>query len=164
MCIRDSGFGRPIPLNRGNQIIPNRVGTEIIRPLNGVGRTVGRGPADAVPVLNQGCNDIGFERPAAGIVDIIQLNIRNISIDTQNLEELTDLGKVCVAGNVSDRNLDGMPVAVTGKSVRIAARSEFDIQLTDSGRAIIGPSLRSCLLYTSPSPRDRTRSRMPSSA
>ena len=26
------------------------------------------------------------------------------------------------------------------------------------------PSTRTCLLYTSPSPRDRTRSRMPSSA
>ena len=26
------------------------------------------------------------------------------------------------------------------------------------------PSLKPCLLYTSPSPRDRTRSRMPSSA
>ena len=26
------------------------------------------------------------------------------------------------------------------------------------------PSINSCLLYTSPSPRDRTRSRMPSSA
>ena len=28
----------------------------------------------------------------------------------------------------------------------------------------LGPLLRGCLLYTSPSPRDRTRSRMPSSA
>ena len=27
-----------------------------------------------------------------------------------------------------------------------------------------GPMVSSCLLYTSPSPRDRTRSRMPSSA
>ena len=30
--------------------------------------------------------------------------------------------------------------------------------------ALIGGSALSCLLYTSPSPRDRTRSRMPSSA
>ena len=28
----------------------------------------------------------------------------------------------------------------------------------------LGPTLGTCLLYTSPSPRDRTRSRMPSSA
>ena len=32
------------------------------------------------------------------------------------------------------------------------------------GDAYIGDSLVDCLLYTSPSPRDRTRSRMPSSA
>ena len=30
--------------------------------------------------------------------------------------------------------------------------------------SVLGIALRSCLLYTSPSPRDRTRSRMPSSA
>ena len=29
---------------------------------------------------------------------------------------------------------------------------------------IVGDQYKSCLLYTSPSPRDRTRSRMPSSA
>ena len=29
---------------------------------------------------------------------------------------------------------------------------------------LLGPDLKTCLLYTSPSPRDRTRSRMPSSA
>ena len=40
--------------------------------------------------------------------------------------------------------------------------SEIDI----SGLAILGfiEGMKSCLLYTSPSPRDRTRSRMPSSA
>ena len=32
------------------------------------------------------------------------------------------------------------------------------------GRAMVMDRLLSCLLYTSPSPRDRTRSRMPSSA
>ena len=29
---------------------------------------------------------------------------------------------------------------------------------------LLNPNLNACLLYTSPSPRDRTRSRMPSSA
>ena len=33
-----------------------------------------------------------------------------------------------------------------------------------SGGLVLGYNLWSCLLYTSPSPRDRTRSRMPSSA
>ena len=34
----------------------------------------------------------------------------------------------------------------------------------DAGDVVIDGSLKGCLLYTSPSPRDRTRSRMPSSA
>ena len=37
---------------------------------------------------------------------------------------------------------------------------QFDVIVTDN---LFGDML-SCLLYTSPSPRDRTRSRMPSSA
>ena len=41
-------------------------------------------------------------------------------------------------------------------------------QATPSGAALLGSpageSFSTCLLYTSPSPRDRTRSRMPSSA
>ena len=38
-----------------------------------------------------------------------------------------------------------------------------DVQWMTAGRGIIHSELP-CLLYTSPSPRDRTRSRMPSSA
>ena len=36
--------------------------------------------------------------------------------------------------------------------------------LLDAGAAVLTVGQRVCLLYTSPSPRDRTRSRMPSSA
>ena len=48
---------------------------------------------------------------------------------------------------------------------------EYDVVVLGAGgsglRAAVGLSeagLKTCLLYTSPSPRDRTRSRMPSSA
>ena len=36
--------------------------------------------------------------------------------------------------------------------------------LIDAQRALLNGQFSDCLLYTSPSPRDRTRSRMPSSA
>jgi len=36
--------------------------------------------------------------------------------------------------------------------------------LSEQEQKIISPNESGCLLYTSPSPRDRTRSRMPSSA
>ena len=38
------------------------------------------------------------------------------------------------------------------------------LNLKDSGMDVIVGLYKGCLLYTSPSPRDRTRSRMPSSA
>ena len=38
------------------------------------------------------------------------------------------------------------------------------VSIEDKQKVKIPELLRSCLLYTSPSPRDRTRSRMPSSA
>jgi len=37
-------------------------------------------------------------------------------------------------------------------------------QIKDAVEKIYGVKVLTCLLYTSPSPRDRTRSRMPSSA
>ena len=42
-------------------------------------------------------------------------------------------------------------------------QSEFDVILDSAGGTKI-QVIKVCLLYTSPSPRDRTRSRMPSSA
>ena len=54
-------------------------------------------------------------------------------------------------------------ITVTPKlDVRIS-RLDFDFSDEDVLQPFVGFS-RSCLLYTSPSPRDRTRSRMPSSA
>ena len=38
------------------------------------------------------------------------------------------------------------------------------VQVVHNGTGVFGDSSRSCLLYTSPSPRDRQKSRMPSSA
>ena len=43
----------------------------------------------------------------------------------------------------------------------IVLRGQMEIGLQDGSSRVFG---RTCLLYTSPSPRDRTRSRMPSSA
>ena len=47
-----------------------------------------------------------------------------------------------------------VPIIVLGRRLRILSRENQDWIASSSG----------CLLYTSPSPRDRTRSRMPSSA
>ena len=55
---------------------------------------------------------------------------------------------------------DGSFNAELGKRYReIFARDGIDLRLTPTAGAV-----ESCLLYTSPSPRDRQKSRMPSSA
>ena len=57
--------------------------------------------------------------------------------------------------------LAGLPVSVPGETVNRLCASGMSA-VVQAGRAIaVG---HGCLLYTSPSPRDRTRSRMPSSA
>ena len=43
-------------------------------------------------------------------------------------------------------------------------QSAADVASYEACREVIVPGAKICLLYTSPSPRDRTRSRMPSSA
>ena len=67
------------------------------------------------------------------------------------------------AGNIEERDIDGSFVVASERAAVI-----------DRARIFRGPAEaenerhraqgEDCLLYTSPSPRDRTRSRMPSSA
>ena len=45
-----------------------------------------------------------------------------------------------------------------------AARSGVPVVVLDENERAGGQLFKHCLLYTSPSPRDRTRTRMPSSA
>ena len=67
--------------------------------------------------------------------------------DTRSPDAAGDLGEVLEAyASLTDRHFDASDLVAA--SVEI-----FSIE-----------ELRACLLYTSPSPRDRTRSRMPSSA
>ena len=50
------------------------------------------------------------------------------------------------------------------RRIRLIQDSGSVVLEDTQGRKITGSSMQACLLYTSPSPRDRTRSRMPSSA
>ena len=56
----------------------------------------------------------------------------------------------------------GNTTAAIGKGFAIGAAALAALAIISAFSAVV--SLNFCLLYTSPSPRDRTRSRMPSSA
>ena len=69
-------------------------------------------------------------------------------------------------GGVLAGMLDRKPVnvAMVAMSNRAIARSVLDWFSTEYDADTMDVMVLICLLYTSPSPRDRTRSRMPSSA
>ena len=58
------------------------------------------------------------------------------------------------------------PRGFTGQACRIAKLSGEQVQIDDQRRTLppVNVQFTGCLLYTSPSPRDRQKSRMPSSA
>jgi len=65
----------------------------------------------------------------------------------------------------ADSRNQGTVVAVTDGIVRIHGLSDvMQGEMIEFPGNVFGLALNLCLLYTSPSPRDRTRSRMPSSA
>ena len=72
------------------------------------------------------------------------LRVDNIKSRTGTTVTIPDSQNLTVTGGLT----------VTG-SQTFGAGATLDLQ---------GENINSCLLYTSPSPRDRTRSRMPSSA
>ena len=60
-----------------------------------------------------------------------------------------------------DSGIGGL--TVLKEALRLYPNEDY-IYFADSDHAPYGARSQPCLLYTSPSPRDRTRSRMPSSA
>ena len=76
--------------------------------------------------------------------------------------EISDEKKVNIEMTLTSPNCpvaESLPKMVKDNVLKIEEVSDVDLKLVWSP-----PWTKDCLLYTSPSPRDRTRSRMPSSA
>ena len=82
---------------------------------------------------------------------------RCLSASLQGLEARPVVVEVDLAPGLPGVQLVGLPDKAIQES-----RERVRSALRNSG--FRAPLVRVCLLYTSPSPRDRTRSRMPSSA
>ena len=79
----------------------------------------------------------------------------NASILTTPAQKLIKINSIIVA------NIDGTNSVNIDVAVNLASDARFNIAKTV---ALPADSTLVCLLYTSPSPRDRQKSRMPSSA
>ena len=90
------------------------------------------------------------------------------SIGRRHLRNLRALGEQDILlfrthrATLPDEDLDGLPV-FTDLHQALAEKPDGVI-IANPTAAHLSSALPACLLYTSPSPRDRTRARMPSSA
>ena len=96
-----------------------------------------------------------------GIADHLDIDSDDDGI-TDNIEAQTTAGYIAPSGTgagITDVNRDGLD---DNYDTRSAANGQIGLSATDAAATTAEALI--CLLYTSPSPRDRTRSRMPSSA
>ena len=84
--------------------------------------------------------------------------------DEYSVVRLCHAMQVSKSGFYSWLNSEPSPRKKRTDSIRKAVLEVYQESNSIYGSYKIAEVLKSCLLYTSPSPRDRTRSRMPSSA
>ena len=94
--------------------------------------------------------------------------VDDLSLDVADEEFLVLLGPSGCGKSTALRMIAGLEHPTSG-SIRIGDRVVDHVEAKDRDIAMVFQSYAlyphmTCLLYTSPSPRDRTRSRMPSSA
>ena len=85
---------------------------------------------------------------------------QQIWVNIKNLEKEAPHMKSSISRNLNLKIKNLPPTVGTDKITNVVKEHGFKWESTDE----IFKKLEDCLLYTSPSPRDRTRSRMPSSA
>jgi len=127
----------------------------------------------ALAILTAGCQMQFQDRPgttaiAARSVSPLIVGIRLLAAN-QHALALDAFNRSITEEGVSANALAGIGVAYHGLGQRKQAlkfsQSAVDMDPNSAiARNNLGVLLYDCLLYTSPSPRDRTRSRMPSSA
>jgi uncharacterized protein len=85
-------------------------------------------------------------------------------VSSAEAETLSSLGMLVPDLNAEKEQMRGLLERANGRSRNFKAMVVLNLDCNlDCGYCYEG-QFRGCLLYTSPSPRDRTRSRMPSSA
>ena len=102
------------------------------------------------------------------VTDTFEINVTNPAPEAMDDALTASEDDTAAMGNVFGDNGSGADVDSDGDDLTV---SEVDGVAGNVGMAIAGSNgglftidANGCLLYTSPSPRDRTRSRMPSSA
>ena len=95
------------------------------------------------------------------------IDLHNDPLALQRLKEAAEKAKIELSSSQqTEVNLPYITADATGPKHLVVklSRSKLESLVEDLVKHSLEPVKIACLLYTSPSPRDRTRSRMPSSA
>ena len=146
------------------------------RDLIGCAQTgTGKTAAFAIPIIHQLHRIVGSTKKAKEIRALIITPTRELAVqigqsfDTygkyNNLTQLTIFGGVSQVPQVDTlrKGIDIL-VATPGRLLDLHKQGYIDLDHLHTLVLDEADQMLDCLLYTSPSPRDRTRSRMPSSA
>ena len=102
-----------------------------------------------------------------GLAKLKVLNLERSSIENIELSGLLQLEVLELSYNrLVSLDISGLPnvISVTASACQLQSFSVSQLQHLETLNLETNRNMETCLLYTSPSPRDRTRSRMPSSA
>ena len=101
-----------------------------------------------------------------GLVETVRLKaLKRVRRRRQVLTGMTSIAAIALLTAVAANLLGGTDQAGTTQPASITeSEDKADDKTHESSNVELNTSVTACLLYTSPSPRDRTRSRMPSSA
>ena len=144
MCIRDSAYTGNLNFNGGDTLtVATSDGTATDTDTIAIAvNAVNDAPVNTVPGAQSVAEDTALPIAGVSVADVDSSTLTTtLSVSSGTINVTAGPG---VIGNGS------ASVTITGTAAQINA-------------ALAGLSY-TCLLYTSPSPRDRTRSRMPSSA
>ena len=84
------------------------------------------------------------------------------TVEKMNCHAMPAISAITLQNNT--QNVRIFPVSPDGLNGQLSELLKVDLHAIKIGMLPDRSSVQICLLYTSPSPRDRTRSRMPSSA
>ena len=180
MCIRDRTNSNFVP----EQLVGNGFSSVVIYRDNNYTRIVSRG--DPVPGMNNAVfTDVSFTRILDNGSILVVAELNDITVRGEERQsywifsENEDPRLVFLEGETTDSDIlnlqytisvgnafgfggfDQLDVNSPGTSLLV---DRFENNAGDTVTWMIAGPAHPCLLYTSPSPRDRTRSRMPSSA